>query len=141
MRWRLQEREILQFKSKATQLKHHIREITAPDFRLRKLVSLLEIFRRIESNANARLHASRTPCALPGTRLRNILDGQPLDSGLRIVPRDAGRSRIHHIGDSRNGQRRFGNIGCQHHAGLSRMLKDAALFIGTHTPVKRQDIE
>ena len=45
MRRRLQEREILQFKSQATQLKHHIREITAPDFRLRKLVSLLEIFR------------------------------------------------------------------------------------------------
>ena len=138
---RLQEREVFQFKTQATQLQHHIREITAPDFRLRKLVSLLKILRRIETNTYTGLYAPRTPGALPSTRLRNFLDGQPLDSRLRIVSRNARHARINDIGNPRNRKGCLGNVCRKHDACLSCMLKDAALFIGTHAAVKRQDVE
>ena len=68
MRRRLQEREVFQLQPEASQLQNHVREITAPDFRLRKLVSLLEIFGRIKSNAHAGLNTPRAPCALPRRR-------------------------------------------------------------------------
>ena len=141
MRRRLQEREILEFQPEAAQLQNHVREITPPDFRLRKLVPLLEILGRIKTYANTGLYASRTPCALPGTRLRDVLDGQSLDSRLRVVPRNAGRTRINHIGDSRNRERSFRDVRREHHAGLFRMPEDAALFVGAHAPVKRQDVK
>ena len=83
-------------------MQNDVREITAPDFRLRKLVTFFEIFGRIKSNTYARLDAPRTPCALPGTRLRNFFDRKPLDSRLRIIARDSGHARIDHVRDSRN---------------------------------------
>ena len=68
MRRRLQEREIFEFKPEASELQNDVREITTPDFRLRKLVSLLEFFGRIKSNTHARLYTPRAPCALPRRR-------------------------------------------------------------------------
>ena len=102
MRRRLQEREVFQFQPEAAQLQNDVREITAPDFRLRKLVSLLEILRRIKSDTHTGLHASRSPRALSCARLRNFFDREPLDSRLRIVSRDAGHARIDHVRNSRN---------------------------------------
>ena len=68
MRRRLQEREIFEFKPEASELQNDVREITTPDFRLRKLVSLFEFFGRIKSYTYARLYAPRAPCALPRRR-------------------------------------------------------------------------
>ena len=141
MRWRLQKREVFKFQPEAAQLQHNVREITPPDFRLRKLVSLLEILGRIKADANTRLYAPRTPRALPRRRFRDVLDGQPLDTRLRVIPRNAGRTRIHHVGNSRNRERRFRNVRREHHAGLFRMPENATLFIGAHAPVKRQNVE
>ena len=141
MRRRLQKREVLKFQPEAAQLQDHVREIAPPDFRFRKLVALLEILGRIEADAHAGLHAPRTPCTLPRRRFRDVLDRQSLDTRLRVVPRNAGRTRIHHVGDSRNRERCFRDVRREHHAGLFRMPKNATLFIGTHAPVKRQDVE
>ncbi len=141
MRWRLQEREVLEFQPEAAQLQDNVRKITPPDFRLRKLVALLEILGRIETDANTGLYAPRTPCALPRRRFRDILDRQSLDTRLRIVARDARSTRIHHVGDSRNRERRFSDVRRKHHAGLFRMPENASLFIGAHAPIKREDIE
>ena len=122
-------------------MQDNVREITPPDFRLRKLVTLLEIFGRIEPDADTGFHAPRTPCALPGTRLRDVLDGQALDSRLRVVPRDTRRTGIDHVGDSRNRKRSFRDVRREHYAGLFRMPENATLFVRTHAPIQREDIE
>ena len=141
MRWRLQEREVFEFKPETAELQHHIREIATADFRLGEFIALFKILGRVKANAHAGLHAPRASSALPRAGLRNFFDGKPLDSRLRIVARDSGHTRIDNVSNSRNRKRCFSNVRCQDHACLARMLENAALLIRAHTPVKRKHVK
>ncbi len=109
-------------------LEDHRGERGALNLRLGELVAMGEVFFRVQANADAVRHAPTSARALIGAGLRHWLNGQALHLGLVGVARDARRSRIHHVPDSRNGQRGFGDVRCQDDTPILVAFEDAVLF-------------
>src|SRR6185312_2813354 len=110
--WRVQKRKLLDVtQAKRLHAQDHVGEIAALDFRLRETGPVEIILLGIKPDAHAVAHPSATSLALVRTALRHPLDGQPAGAALRRVPAHARESGIDHKANSRNRQRRLGNVG------------------------------
>ena len=114
---RLDEREPLDVaEAERGHLQDHRGEVGAQDLRLGELRPGEEVLLGVEADRDAVGHAAAAAAALVGARLRDRLDGQPLDLQPRGVARDAGRARVDDVPDARHRQRGLGDVGGEHHA-------------------------
>ncbi len=64
---------------------------------------------------------------------------QPFDARARIVTADPRQTGIYHVTDSRNGQRRFGDVGRNDDLAARRWREDTLLIAGTEPAKQRND--
>ena len=85
-------------------------QIRALNFGLRVRGAFVEIFFRIQADADAVLDAAGAALALICAALRDLLNRQPLGARARIVAAHARQPGIHDVADARNGERGFGDV-------------------------------
>ncbi len=140
-RW-IQERELAHVaESQGLHAQDHARKVAAEDLGGRVGLAAVEVLFLVESQARARPEPAASARALAGRRLRDALDGKPLDARPRAVAAQPGQPRIDHESDARHGERGLSDVGGQHDAPLRRRLEDA-LLLGCRQPrVQRQHLQ
>ena len=91
--------------------------------------SAVEVFLRIEPDADPRLHAPTSTHALIRTGLADRFDGQTLHLGPGRISADPCKSRVDHIPDARHGQRCFSHVRRQHDSPPAMRLEDTHLLV------------
>ena len=109
-------------------LQDHCGQIGALYFRISEGRSACKVVFAIQAYGDARANTAATPRALIGRSLRDLLDGQSLQSAAVTVAADARMAGIDHCTNARHGERCFGNVGRQHDASLARRPKHAFLL-------------
>ena len=139
---RVQEREVLDVAElERGHPQDHRGEVGAQDLGVGEARALLEVLLGVEADRDAVGRAPAAALALVGGRLRDRLDRQPLDLQPRAVAADARRARVDDRADPGHGQRRLGDVGREHHAGL-RVRLEHPLLLGVGQPrVERQQLD
>ena len=99
----------------------------------------VEVFLRIQPDANARPDSTAAPGSLTGRGLRDGLDRQALHPRAGRVPTDPRRAGINDVADAGDGQRGLGDVGRDHDATLRMRLEDAVLVFVREAGIERQD--
>ncbi len=113
-------------------------QIGAQDFRIGKGRTAQEIVFGIEPYADPFRHAPATSFTLIRGGLRNRLYRQALHFRAIAVAADTRRAGIDNVFDARYGQRRFGDVGCQHDTPPAVRLKYPVLLAVRQTGIERQ---
>ena len=138
---RVDEREVLDVPEvEGGHLQQHRGEVGAQDLRIGELGPALEVGLGVEPDRDAGPEPPAPAGPLPGRRLADRLDRQPLHLGAMAVPGDPRRPRVDHVPDARHGQRGLGDVGGQHDAPSAVRREDLVLVGGRQPRVERDDL-
>ena len=115
-------------------------EIGALDLGLGERRPRKEVLLRIQADRDTWPDTAAAARALVGRGLRDLLDGQSLQSAAMAVAADAGDAGVDDRTDAGHGERSLGDIGREHDAPASRRLEHALLFLLRETRVQRQHL-
>ena len=125
-------------------LQDHRGEVGPQDLRVGVERPAVEVLLGVQPDADPGRGASGPPRPLRRRRLGDRFDRQPLDFRTSAVAGDPGGSGIDHVANARNRQRRFGDVGGQHHAaGEPTDVGDEhlVLFGGGQPGIQRQHFD
>ena len=121
-------------------LQDHSGKRRALNLRRCELRTFIQRFFRIKMNANTIAQTTATTAALTRACLRNLLHPEFLNPGARIITAETDESRIDHIADSGDRQRRFSDIGRKDDPAETRRTEHPLLISGGKTAEQRQDL-
>ncbi len=78
--------------------------------------------------ANARRGAACAAGTLVGGSAADSLDHQRINAAIRVVARDTGESAVDHDTDAVDGDRRFGDVGGDHHFAAAARFDSGVLI-------------
>ena len=113
-------------------------QIRTHDFRIGVVRASGPIVFVVETNADAVGHASATAGALIGRSLAHGFNQQLLDLVAIAIALDARKSRVNHIPNAGNRNRRFGHVGSQHNAPDAAAFEHSLLFLRRKPRIQRQ---
>ena len=139
-RGRLHERERLHLAEvRGLHAQNYFSEIGALNLRLGEGRARIEVFLRVEPDADAVLHTARAALALIGAALGDGFNRQTLCARARIVAADARHARVNDVTDSGNGQGCFGDVRRDDDLAPGGRGEDALLIRGTESAKERND--
>ena len=121
-------------------LQDHRGEIRALDLGLGEFRPREEVLFRIQADRDAGPDAAAAAGALVRRSLRDLLDGQSLQSAAMAVAADARDAGVDHRADARHRQRSLGHVGRQHDAAPARGPEHALLLFLREPRIQRQDL-
>ena len=115
-------------------------QVGAQDLGFGELGAGRELVLGVQPDADSRRHSPAPAGPLVGRGLRHRLDRQALHLRAAVEARDAGRARIDHVADARDGERRLGHVRGQHDA-TATVGREHPVLLGRREPrVERQDL-